>query len=124
MRAALAPGGRAIVLVPHRQDLYGSLDDVLGHERRYDEESLRDVAERAGFAVRTVLPFNRVGSAAWILNGQLLRRREFGLGQVKILNVLTPVFRRIDGLLPLPPLSLVAVLERPGEEPVTLKRAG
>ena len=33
------------------------------------------------------------GLIAWWLNGRLLRRRTFGLWQIKALNVMTPVFR-------------------------------
>jgi len=111
IRSALAPGGRAIVLVPHGGSLFGTLDEVLGHKRRYTEASLRRLAEDAGFTVRQVIRFNRVGSAAWWLNGRLLRRRSFGLLQMMALNLLTPVFRVVDSALPLPPLSLIAVLE-------------
>ena len=111
MRAALAPGGRAIVLVPQGQDLFGTLDEVLGHKRRYSEASLTRLAVEAGFTVRAMLRFNRIGTLAWWLNGKVLRRRSFGLFQVMALNLLTPLFRLVDGSLPLAPLSLVAVLE-------------
>ena len=57
-----------------------------------------------------MLPFNRAGTLAWYINGRLLKRRAFGLVQVKLLNQLTPLLRRLDGVLPLPPLSLIAVL--------------
>jgi glycosyltransferase involved in cell wall biosynthesis/phospholipid N-methyltransferase len=110
---ALAESGRAIVLVPNGPRMYGTLDEVLGHERRYDPETLREVATRAGLVVEALLPFNRVGSAAWWLNGKVLRRRYFGLAQVKMLNLLTPLFRAVDEKLPMPPLSLIAVLRRP-----------
>src|SRR2546430_1930926 len=66
--------------------------------------------------VDTMLEFNRVGVVAWWINGKLLRRRAFGLLQIKLLNVLTPVFRMLDKFLPLPPLSLIAVLSKPGLE--------
>ena len=115
VRAALAPGGRAIVLVPHGPGLFGTLDEVLGHRRRYTEASLRRLALDAGLEPREVLPFNRVGTPAWWLNGKLLRRRHFGLLQIAALNLLTPLFRRVDRALPFPPLSLVAILERPAE---------
>jgi glycosyltransferase involved in cell wall biosynthesis/phospholipid N-methyltransferase len=111
IRRVLAAGGRAIVLVPRGQRLFGTLDEILGHRRRYDETSLRDVAARAGFEVVDLLGFNRVGTPAWWLNGKLLRRRSFGLVQIVALNLLTPIFRRIDRVLPFPPLSLIAVLE-------------
>ncbi len=111
VRAVLAPGGRAIVLVPRGEDLFGSLDEVLGHKRRYSETSLREAAAQAGFEVKEIVGFNRVGTPAWWLNGKLLRRRSFGLFQVMLLNALTPLFRLVDAWLPFAPLSLVAVLE-------------
>jgi len=115
LRRALAPGGRAIVLVPQGPELFGTLDEVLGHRRRYTEATLRKVAADAGFETREVLPFNRTGTPAWWLNGKLLRRRHFGLLQIVALNVLTPLFRIVDRALPFPPLSLVAILEAPAE---------
>jgi glycosyltransferase involved in cell wall biosynthesis/phospholipid N-methyltransferase len=111
IRSVLSADGRAIVLVPYGPWNFGSLDEVLGHVRRYTEESLRRVAEEAGFDVAQLLRFNRISSLPWFLNGRVLRRRSFGLLQFKALNWLTPLFRRVDPLLPLPPLSLIAVLE-------------
>jgi hypothetical protein len=57
--------------------------------------------------------FNRIGVIAWWLNARLLRRRTFGLWQIKMLNLLTPLFRVLDDFLPLPPLSLIAILSKP-----------
>ena len=62
-----------------------------------------------------MLEFNHVGIVAWWLNGRLLRRRIFGLWQIKALNVMTPIFRAIDKVLPLPPLSLIAIIRKPTE---------
>jgi hypothetical protein len=47
-----------------------------------------------------------------------LRRRTFGFWQIKVLNLLTPLFRLLDKFLPLPPLSLIAVLSKPSREEV------
>ena len=112
IRGALEDGGRAAILVPCGPWLYGSLDEVLGHCRRYTEEQLRDVAERAGFHVEHVLKFNRAGVPAWWLNARVLRRRTFGIAQIRILNSLTPLFRIFDRWIPLPPLSLIAILRK------------
>jgi SAM-dependent methyltransferase len=110
IRTALVNGGRAIVLVPCGPWLYGSLDEVLGHCRRYTSARLTSVAQEAGFQVERILKFNRPGVAAWWLNGRILKRRTFGLGQIRILNLLTPIFRFLDSSLPLPPLSIIAIL--------------
>ncbi len=113
LRSVLAPDGRVVVLVPAGEWNYGALDRSLGHRRRYTESSLRRVALDAGFEVRTMIPFNRGSSLPWWLLGKGLRRGRVRLFQMRILNLLTPLFRLVDRSLPLPPLSLVAVLERP-----------
>jgi glycosyltransferase involved in cell wall biosynthesis len=112
----LEADGCAVVLVPFGPKLFGTLDEVLGHFRRYTEAQLADVAQRAGFRVDAILKFNRPGVPAWWLNGQVLRRKTFGLMQIRMLNLLTPLFRRIDGWLPTPPLSIVAILRKESHE--------
>ena len=112
IRAVLAQGGRAIVLVPSGPWNFGSLDEVLGHKRRYTEATLRRAAEEAGFEVRQVLRFNRVSSLPWFLNGRVMRKKSFGLLQIRIVDWITPISRVVDRYLPFPPLSLIAVLER------------
>jgi hypothetical protein len=112
IHATLADGGTAIILVPFGPKLYGTLDEVLGHCRRYTEEQLANAAQQAGFQVEKILKFNRPGVPAWWLNGKLLKRRTFGIGQIRVLNVLTPIFCLIDPWLPLPPLSIIAILRK------------
>ena len=116
LRDVLAPDGRIVLVVPHGPWNLGTLDQALGHHRRYTRQSLEALAREAGLEVRQIHPFNRVGTAPWWINGRLLRRRAFDPAPVLALNALTPVLRRVDGLLPLPGLSLVAVLTHP---PVT-----
>jgi SAM-dependent methyltransferase len=126
IRSALGKGGRAIILVPCGPWLFGTLDEVLGHCRRYTSAGLAAVARKAGFDVESILEFNRPGVFAWWLNGRVLRRRTFGLGQIRILNLLTPIFRFLDPLLPLPPLSIIAILreERAGVDVTARSAAG
>lgn len=112
--SVLEQDGCAVVLVPYGPKLYGTLDEVLGHCRRYTHEQLSKVAQEAGFRVEGILNFNRPGVPAWWLNGKILRRKTFGRGQIRMLNVLTPLFRKIDRFLPLPPLSLIAILRKDG----------
>jgi len=123
VRHALAEGGRAIVLVPCGPWLHGSLDEVLGHCRRYTEEQLRAVAEQAGFRVERILKFNRPGTLAWWFNGRILHRKTFGLGQIRMLNLLTPIFRRADQWFPLPALSIIAILRKEGNHAPSFSKA-
>ena len=111
IKSVLAEGGRAIILVPQGPANMGTLDEVLGHRRRYTRQTLDALASDCGFKVSNMIEFNRIGSVAWYINGKILRRHTFGLVQIWALNVITPLFRVVDGILPLPPLSLVAILE-------------
>jgi glycosyltransferase involved in cell wall biosynthesis len=109
----LAPGGRAIILVPQGQWLFGTLDEALGHRRRYSRDMLLAVGRKAGFECEEIVGFNRTGVPAWWLNGKILRRRTFGLWQVKLLNLLAPLLCRLDRWLPFPSLSLIAFFRKP-----------
>jgi SAM-dependent methyltransferase len=107
--SALKPGGRAIILVPQDQQAYGTLDEVLGHCRRYSEAQLRARMEEAGFQVERLLHFNRVTRPGWRFNGQILKRRSFGRFQLKVFDSLVPLWRRIDRYFPWRAVSLIAV---------------
>jgi SAM-dependent methyltransferase len=115
IRASLQKDGRAIILVPNGPQLYGSLDRVLGHFRRYTKEQLVDVCERAGFRVEKVLKFNRIGAPGWWWNGIVMKSTTFGFWQIKLLNTLLPIVRPIDRFLPFPHLSWIMIL-RVGEQ--------
>jgi hypothetical protein len=69
-------------------------------------------AEQSGFHVERVLKFNKAGVLGWWLNGRVLRKKTFDLGQIRMLNFLTPLFRLLEPVLPLPPLSLIAILRK------------
>ncbi len=112
IKAVLSETGRAIVLVPQGPWNFGTLDEVLGHQRRYTRQTLTDLARVCGLEIKNLIEFNRTGTIAWFLNGRILKRRSFGIGQIWMLNLITPIVRRLDSLLPVPPLSLIAVMGR------------
>lgn len=113
MHRALMPEGRAIVLVPEGMSVYGELDRVLGHFRRYSEAELREKVLAAGFEIETLFGFNRPTRPGWWLNGRILRKRSFSRFQLAIFDRLVWLWRRIDGWLPWPPTSLIVVARKP-----------
>jgi glycosyltransferase involved in cell wall biosynthesis len=116
MWSALIPGGRAVILVPQHQGLYGSLDRALEHRERYTRKSLEQGLEKAGFCVDSIADFNRFSVPGWWLNGKVLQRKTFSPVQLKVLQMTMPVLRRIDSLLPWGGLSLIAVATKPAGE--------
>jgi SAM-dependent methyltransferase len=109
IHAALQDGGRAIILVPEGQSIFSSLDEELGHWRRYSEEQLRLRMTEAGFVVEAMLRFNRISRPGWWLNGKILKHRTISRHQLKNFDRLVWLFRRIDAYLPWSPTSIIAV---------------
>jgi SAM-dependent methyltransferase len=113
MRSLLVPGGRAVILVPALQSIYGEMDRELGHYRRYSRSRLRLLMERAGLRVEQVRWFNRVGVFGWWFNGRIRRVSRIPLDQLRTFDRLVPMLR-LERFLPLPfGQSLIAVGRAP-----------
>jgi glycosyltransferase involved in cell wall biosynthesis len=107
--SVLRKDGRAIVLVPHGQEIFGTLDVALGHYRRYSQEELKGKMEQAGFRVDKILEFNRISRPGWYVTGKLLKRTTLSSLQMKVFDRLVWLWRRIDERLPWPPTSIIAI---------------
>jgi SAM-dependent methyltransferase len=113
MADALRPGGRITLLVPAHPPLYGNLDRVYGHHRRYTRERLRGVVDGAGLVLDDLYSFNLLGVPGWWLRG-LRRSPRIGRTSLRayetLLRLWQPVERRRR-----PPcgLSLVAQARKP-----------
>jgi SAM-dependent methyltransferase len=114
IHSMLRDGGRAVILVPCGQSIFNSLDEELGHFRRYSEDQLRQSMTEAGFNVETVLRFNRASRPGWWLNGTVLKRRTIGRIQLKNFDRLVWLVRRIDAYLPWPQTSVIGIGRRDG----------
>ncbi|MEO6063360.1 MAG: glycosyltransferase [Thermoflexales bacterium] len=112
LRSALAPGGRVVILVPQHPGLYGSLDEVLEHRERYTSAGLRRSLETAGFEVERVFDFNRISVPAWFWNARILRRRNFARLQLKALELIMPLVRALDRVLPWPGISAIGIARK------------
>lgn len=120
----LRPGGRLGLLVPGGGDrLYGTLDGLDRHFRRYTRPRLQARLETAGFEVTSIRPVNLVGAALWFLKGRVLRSREFHTGEVATFDHLVPLLRRIDRVLGPPFGQSLAAVARLREKPGSLSSA-
>ena len=115
----LQPGGHAVVLVPANPKLYTGVDKALGHFRRYKADELACKMGKAGFDLVTAKGFNRLGSLGWFVSGKLLGRTTLSPRQMKLYEWLLPLAKLIEPLPIFPPLSVIAV----GQKPLTAKQA-
>jgi len=112
MRELLQPGGRLVLLVPSLPWLFGTLDEALGHVRRYTPAELRRKYQQTRLALRHLEYFNLAGVPGWWLTGRVLKRRLIPSASLGLYDALVPLFR-LEWLLPWRiGQSLIAIGER------------
>jgi SAM-dependent methyltransferase len=92
----LKKGGKVVILVPAFQWLYNGFDKQLDHQRRYTQESLRNLLEGNGFDVIHAQYFNVMGVLGWFFSGNILRKKNIPTGQMKLFNELVPLWKVFD----------------------------
>ncbi len=95
---ALEPGGRLVLLVPAHKVLFGTLDEALGHVRRYGKQELFDLVSKTGFEVEDHSYLNLFGIVGWWINGKVLKRGILPQGQLGFYEKFVPFFRLIERL--------------------------
>jgi ubiquinone/menaquinone biosynthesis C-methylase UbiE len=114
MHSVLPKGGRAVLIVPAFESLYGPIDELLGHYRRYSKTSMAAVAERAGFRCRKLHYFNTVGFFGWYANSHIFKKTEQSESQIRFFDsYVVPVMSKVEAVVR-PPFgqSVFTVLER------------
>jgi FkbM family methyltransferase len=112
--AAVVPGGHLLLFVPAIPAIYGSLDKVFEHFRRYTKPSLRKVIEGAGWKPQRIAYMNFPGIAAWFMAGRVLRKTSIAPADAKAYDrLVVPWISRLEQLVP-PPIgsNIIAIATR------------
>jgi SAM-dependent methyltransferase len=114
--------GTVILQVPAHTWLYGRLDTLAGHYRRYSAADLARRMVRSGFRAVRVSHFNRFGVLPWFVNGRIMKpaaidNESIGV-QVRVFDrYLVPLARMVEKVLPLPVGQSLVAVGRAGSEP-------
>ena len=97
-------GAKIIILVPSGPALYGTMDWMSGHFRRYRKKELEAVARTAGLTVLSCEYFDAVGKVAYWFMYRVLRKTKLGSSSVGIYDkVIVPLSTKV-------PLSMMRKL--------------
>jgi SAM-dependent methyltransferase len=113
MIQALPIGGHLCVLVPGLPFLFGTLDNLDGHFRRYTRQSLIERFRALPADLVRSYYFNFVGIPGWFIKGRVLRQTSHTDDNYRIMNALLPIVKPIERLCP-PPIgmSVIAIYRR------------
>jgi glycosyltransferase involved in cell wall biosynthesis len=109
LRGTLKPNGRLVVLTPQGPGLFGSLDQSLGHKRRYGREEARKLLESQGLTVETVSGFNKAGAPPWWVYSKVLGSRRINKPVLKVFDKTVWLWSHLEWLMPWRGLSLIVV---------------
>jgi 2-polyprenyl-3-methyl-5-hydroxy-6-metoxy-1,4-benzoquinol methylase len=112
IRTLLRENGWLILLVPNDPKAFGAIDRAVGHYRRYTRAHLAWLLNSAGFDVEGTLSFNRVSMPGWRFAGQVLKSAALSRTSLRLFDRFVWLWRRIDGMLPWEPASIVAIARR------------
>lgn len=104
--------GALCLFVPARPELFAPIDKDFGHFRRYTRPELRRKLTGAGFEIARLHYFNCVGYFAWWLSFCLLKKRRFGVKQVRLFDrLIFPIVHAAESRVIRPPFgqNLLAV---------------
>jgi precorrin-6B methylase 2 len=94
----LSREGNLVVVVPSLPRLYGSVDALTGHCRRYTKKELTAVAHAAGLEVLSIKYFNPLAIIPYWIMYRLIKVRSVGSGQLGLYDrIMVPLsYRLID----------------------------
>jgi 2-polyprenyl-3-methyl-5-hydroxy-6-metoxy-1,4-benzoquinol methylase len=109
----LKPGGKIIILVPAYQWLYNGFDVALEHFKRYTKSRLLGIFPPTGAKLIRSWYFNFAGIFGWFLVGSVMKKKLIPESNMKLYNVLTPIFKIADKVvLNKMGLSVIAVYQK------------
>jgi SAM-dependent methyltransferase len=105
---SLPAGGHLCLLVPALPFLYGSLDELDGHYRRYTRKTLKACLAYLSVETARCYYFNLLGVPGWFVKARLLKESSHADNNYRITNALIPLLKRFERLVP-PPLGMSVV---------------
>lgn len=96
---SLRKGGKALILVPAHQFLYNSIDQKVGHFRRYSMKSFAELVTKTRFNTDDLYFYNASGILGWYLSGNILNRDDANGEAYSMYDKLIPAIRVAEKLL-------------------------
>jgi hypothetical protein len=102
--------GRILIHVPQGPEIYGRLDQRLGHRLRFSQATLKESIAEAGLELKWIRDFNRLGR--WFWHAHAKDRESISPIVSRVSSIILPLAKVIDRLGIGRGLSLLAVAKK------------
>jgi len=111
----LKPGGAFIVLVPAHNFLFNTIDQAVGHFRRYNTSLMKQAISKTSFIIEKSFYFNFLSIFGWFINGTIFKKNTINEGALGFFDALVPIIKICERVLLRKKLgiSLIVVLRTP-----------
>lgn len=92
----LKNNGILFAYVPASPTLYGSMDRVLHHYRRYSKKDIKEKFIKSGFTIVELRYYNFIGFFGWFINNKIFKIKEQKTSQVILFDKLLPIQIKIE----------------------------
>lgn len=104
--------GHLILNTPHHKYYKSKIDDHLGYNRRYESSELANLLKSKGFEIVYQTDYNKISLLGWVWHHLLLKSKSYGRVNLKIFNVLIPMIKIFDHLMPWKGFALITVAKK------------
>lgn len=94
--------GKVVIMVPAHPWVYGELDRMAGHQRRYTKQAARGLLEHAGLTIIHQQWLNPWSLPAMWWTSRIRRAPQLSYSSVQMYDRLVPIFRTIERIFPMP----------------------
>ncbi len=110
----LSNNGKLLLFVPARPEIYGSLDEAMGHHRRYTKKELMAKTKKAGFQVLKTKYVNFPGYFTWWFRGRFPSKSNSDNLLAEIFESIIVPLLHLEKYLPTPlGQSLMLIAQKP-----------
>lgn len=95
----LKNGGYLILLVPSHPKLFGSIDKMIGHFRRYTKDDISKKLKEANFSIMEIKRLNFLGAIGWFFAGKFFKSNTVSKNKIRLFNLLSPIVLPIENLI-------------------------
>ncbi|MDO8428755.1 MAG: class I SAM-dependent methyltransferase [Candidatus Diapherotrites archaeon] len=94
--SVLKKNGTFILLVPCHKFLFNTLDQAVGHYRRYTKKDLIEKIHKTDFKIEKIFHTNVPGIIGWYITGNILKKHSLNKKAMKLFDQLVPFFQILE----------------------------